>query len=121
MNIEDEVKLLQKRLAEIDLHSHGSSAGMSFLVLKLDNLKIKMYQETQHANPHVHIDYGKNTHVASYCIKSGERLVGELSRKYDKTISSWVLSNQPKLNNLWQQAQLGRDTSKIIAEIRENT
>jgi len=121
MSIEGDVKQLQRRLAEIDFYSQQSSAGMSFLVLKLDNLKIKMYQEKQHSNPHVHIDYGKNTHAASYCVNSGNRLVGSLSKKYDKTVKSWVLENQTELQNLWKQAQLGNDTSQIISEIRENT
>ena len=103
MNFLAEAEELQKSMAEVDLYSRPSCGGMEFLVLKLNNLKIKMYQEKGHQSPHVHIDYGKQTHTASYSINTGELLVGSMNRKYDKRIKEWVVNNQTKLDLLWSE------------------
>ena len=120
-NWKEKAELLQKRLAEVDLYIRSSSQGMSFLVLKLEYIKIKMYQEAGHKNPHIHIDYGKNEHCASYCLKSMNRLAGNLNKKYDKKIKEWISENQNDLNLLWLETQAGNGTSAIVAEIRKNT
>ena len=86
MSIENKIESLQKDLSLVDLLSKRSSGSGSneFLVMKLQDMKLKMYQEKRHSSPHLHIDYGKNKHAASYAIHSGERLAGSLERKYDK-------------------------------------
>lgn len=112
---------LQKRFAEVDLFSRSNSNGMELLVLKLDNLRIKMYQEQGHSHPHIHIDYGKSHHIASYSILNGTRLAGSLSKKYDRNVSEWVLNNKDVLEELWHEIQKGNKTEVIIANIRKNT
>lgn len=67
------------------------------LVLKHENIKIRMYQETQHAKAHFHVDYGRNNHVATYAIDTGERIEGTLDRKYDKSVSTWAKANRENL------------------------
>lgn len=123
MNIEKETEILQDELSLIDMLSAPSSGsrGLQFLVKKLGNIKIKMYQETGHSMPHIHIDYGHNNHMASYDINNGNRLAGNLNKKYDKKIRAWVEKNQAELVSLWNNAQDGNNVEMLIAEIKGNT
>ncbi|HEY5130065.1 MAG TPA: hypothetical protein VIJ35_22745 [Bradyrhizobium sp.] len=76
MELED----LQYRLGEIDLLTRPSRSGgknlIEFLVVELEGIaiKIRMDGDRNHARPHIHIDYGKKRHAASYAIDNGERL-----------------------------------------------
>ena len=88
--------------------------------MKMQNIKIKIYQEKGHATPHLHIDYGKENHTASYSILDSQRLVGNLNRKYDKKVQDWVTKNQNLLFSLWNDIQKGIQTDRIIAEIQGN-
>ena len=110
-------------MALVDLMTRpGNGRGWTeFLVKELLDIKIKMYQEKGHAKPHVHIDYGIDKHAASYAIPEGTRLVGNLSRKYDKSIGLWIQENQELLLQLWSQAQEGKPIESIILQIRERT
>ena len=81
MNLKMELEDLQYRLGEIDLLTRPSRSGgknlIEFLVVELEDIaiKIQMYGDRNHARPHIHIDYGKKRHAASYAIDNGERLV----------------------------------------------
>lgn len=114
---------LQDRLALVDLMTRpgGGNGWIEFLVKKLLDVKIKMYQEKKHARPHVHIDYGPERHAASYSIPEGTRLVGELSSKYDQAIGVWIQENQELLLQLWRQAQEGKPIESIISQIEDRT
>lgn len=124
MDFISEIKQLQKCLAEVDLYSaprHQSSSGFTeFLVLKFQNLKIKMYQEKGHAMPHLHIDYGKSHHVASFSIKPAKRIEGSLSTKYDRTISEWISSNHDALVEIWKKLQDGGDPETLLPKLKES-
>ncbi len=111
---------LQKRLAEIDLHTRPSAGGgwVEFLVIKFDDLKVKMYQEKGHQLPHLHIDYGKRHHVAAYSIQDGVIIEGNLARKYDKVVQSWILENEEALLKLWNIAQDGGHRDVILGELK---
>ena len=119
MDIQQEAKELQRQLAMVDLVTRPSrpSGGYEFLVIKLGDLKIKMYLEKGHNKPHVHVDYGSKNHVASYSIDPTERLVGNLSSKYEKTIVSWIEARQAALLELWKVTQRGEDNSALVANL----
>ena len=123
MDFDNEARELQDELALIDMLSRPGSGGRytEFLVKKLQNMKIKMYQETGHSMPHVHIDYGNQNHSASYSINRCEKLAGNLDRKYDAKVKGWIQNNQSKLLNLWENTQSGQSVENIIAEIQGNT
>ena len=121
MKLSKEVVDLQKSLAKIDLYSSSGSSGMGFLVLKLESIKIKMYQEPGHKLAHIHIDYGTDIHTASYSIKPPERLEGNLNKKYNKEIISWVAKNESALMQLWSECQKGNEVENIIAKIQSKT
>ena len=58
--LEAKLKLLQHDLAQIDLitasYNQSSSDSLELLLMKLKEIKLKMYQERGHFMPHIHID-----------------------------------------------------------------
>lgn len=42
------------------------------------------------------------------------RIEGNLSTKYDKVVSEWVLLHRDKLIETWKQLQAGDDVTKLI-------
>ena len=120
MGLEEETQLLQDDFAMIDMLTQSKSGSRydEFLVKKTQNIKIKMYQEQGHATPHVHIDYGHNTHTACYAIKDGNRLAGNLNKKYDQKVIEWININHEQLLLLWCSAQNGEEYETIIANLR---
>ena len=80
--MDETIDALQDAFTHVDLLTRPASRpGLTeFLVIKKQNLKIKMYQEQGHPEPHVHIDYGCHNHVASFSVSDGERLCGNLDR-----------------------------------------
>lgn len=120
MELNESIELLHNRLALIDLMSKQSSRnGLEFLILKKEKMKIKMYQEIGHSMPHVHIDFGELEHQASYSIKDEKRLVGDLPKKYEKELLSWIAENKSSLLTLWSEAQAGKPTDELILAIKE--
>lgn len=121
MELESEVSGLQRQLAQVDLLTgptpRRNKDALEFLLLKRGNLKFKMYQEPGHSLPHIHIDYSRESHVASYAIDPTARLVGTLDRKYDSMVIEWISSHKEKLLNLWAVAQVGSETSNLVIEL----
>jgi len=84
------------------------------LLIKRGKIKLKIYQEQGHLRPHFHVDYGAQTHVASYAIDNGERLDGNLHKKFDGEVSSWATINRTSLLNIWSTLQAGYDVQPYI-------
>ena len=103
----DELKKLQNELAFLDLLG-GRSDVMELKVFTLQPMKLKIYQEKKHPMSHLHIDYGKNNHAASYSIQKGTRIEGGLPNKYDKKVTAWILKNQVLLLEIWDEIQQGK-------------
>ena len=122
MTLEEELKLLQHRLALVDLQvvlqAMARDGILPLLVMKLKALKVKMYQEAGHRLPHVHIDYGPRHHVASYSISEPKRLAGTLDAKYDREVVGWIAGCRDKLLELWRSVQSGRYPSVVIGELK---
>lgn len=121
MDFEAEAKELQRQLATVDLLTRpvrgGRQNSLELLLLKRGELKVKMYQEPGHALPHVHIDYGRKNHVASYSIDPAERLVGNLDKKYERVIAEWIDARKTVLLELWRTTQAGGDASALIVAL----
>jgi Domain of unknown function (DUF4160) len=119
---------LEKELAElqdafmIDLFTRparpNNAAWMELLIKKLQAIKIRMDGNKNHTRPHVHIDYGKEYHVASYAIDTGDRLVGNLDTKYDRAAREWIAGNRVKLFEAWELMQAGKTADPIAYELR---
>lgn len=121
MPLDKEISELQRLLAQKDLTSEPQKTGnrgfTDFLLAKRKNLKYKIYQEIGHTMPHIHIDYGNRNHVASYAIKTGKRLEGNLPKKYDSDISSWLLRNRDQLLKIWESLQAGNDLGDLTGKL----
>ena len=118
------LKNLQSSLANIDLLTRSSSASShifpEFLVSKLENIKIKIYQEQKHPLPHIHIDYAKRLHVASFSINPATMIDGSIDKKYEKSITDWITTNKGMLLKIWAEAQSGGNPGSLIAELENN-
>ncbi|MCL5779201.1 DUF4160 domain-containing protein [Limibaculum sp. FT325] len=115
----EEAEALQDSLALIDLLSHPSSSNAATLVIKkLERLRVRMDGTKNHGRPHVHIDYGKQLHFASYAIDTGERLAGNLKTAYDKTVREWINKNRQKLVVAWEAIQGGTIPENTLAELK---
>jgi hypothetical protein len=118
--LETEIKQLQQELAIVDLITRPRVAAlgdaMELLLVRLRELKVKMYQETGHG-PHLHIDYGQHNHVASYSIHDPKRLAGTLDTKYDRAVLDWIAENRDKLLDIWKTMQSGTDPSGLIGDL----
>jgi Domain of unknown function (DUF4160) len=121
MAIKDTVSELQRQLAQVDLLNDASRCGdgdaFELLLLKRDKLKFKMYQESKHKSPHIHIDYGHYNHVASYLINPAIRLKGDLERRYDKTVIDWISTNREILLAIWADIQTGAEVRQLLIEL----
>jgi hypothetical protein len=121
MDLAGELEELQRDLAQVDLLTTPSRSGQagsnSFLLLKRGDLKFKMYQESGHGLPHIHIDYGRHKHAASYCIDPSNRLAGNLDRKYDRSVTEWISSRKEKLLAVWALVQAGGDPEPLTLEL----
>lgn len=119
MSLEYEFDELQRLFAQKDLltePSRSSRSGfMEILLAKRKNMKIKIYQEKGHHLPHIHIDYGRQQHAASYAIETGERIEGNLPRKYDNDVSNWLEQNRDKVLEIWQSLQAGMPHEPLLA------
>jgi hypothetical protein len=117
----DKLKNLQRSLAEVDLLTkprRASNHGFTeFLVMKLENIKIKMYQEQKHSLPHIHIDYANKNHAASFSIDPPNKIEGSIDKKYEKAITQWLTTNKEMLLKIWAEAQSGGNPNNLIAEL----
>lgn len=121
MELDEVCRKLQERFAMRDFFTEKRprprSGSLDVLLIKKNNMKLKIYQETGHQLPHIHIDYGKKTHVASYSIETGERLEGSLSRRFDKDVVSWLSDNRERVLEIWNALQKGEDHEGLISEL----
>ncbi|WP_421636541.1 DUF4160 domain-containing protein [Enterobacter ludwigii] len=121
MNLDEEFYELQRLFAQKDLltEKRRSSGGgfMEILLVKRQSMKIKIYQEKGHQLPHIYIDHGKQAHAASYAIQSGDRIEGDLPKKYDSDVSSWLGRNRDKILEIWNALQAGAPYEPLIAEL----
>ncbi|MFV3368449.1 DUF4160 domain-containing protein [Pseudomonas sp. NY15435] len=118
--VEKEAADLQRSLATVDLITRPSRGDrfLELLVLKLKRLEIRMHPD-HHARAHVHIDYGKERHAASFAVDTGERLIGKMPSKYDKDIRDWILKNNTELMKLWSALKDGKAHEEILASLKE--
>lgn len=121
MNLTDLASRLQNELGMVDLLTRpprSNQGSMELLVIKLDRLKIKIYQERRHSLPHIHIDYGKQHHVASFSIDPPARIEGQLGSKYEKSVQEWLICNKDALIALWTALQAGDSPDALVTELQ---
>lgn len=116
--MEEQGVALQKDLAMIDMLSAPSRGGgdIGFLLMRLQPLVLRMGSD-HHARAHIHIDYGRERHTASFAVDTGERLAGRLPQKYDKKVASWIERNRPALQNAWDELKAGKDPRTNLVDL----
>ena len=125
-SLEQLAEELQAELARVDFLARKQSRRnlppgsyvAELLVLRLDLIKIKIYQEKGHGLPHVHVDYGKQHHVASYSIDPVKRLEGDLHSKYEQAVTKWIESHKSNLVQLWSTLQAGKPTAELVMTLQ---
>lgn len=100
------------RLSDVDTDIAGKR------VKTLKGIRIRMDGSRNHKRPHVHVDYGKEYHTASYAIDNGGRIAGELEGKYDGEVSIWIAKCRPQLLRAWKLTQAGQNADVVICELR---
>lgn len=124
LDLEEQLKALQYALARVDFFTAPEGAGdndfMRLVVMQLLYTRITIDGDRKHARPHIHVDYEKKKHAATYAIDSGERIVGKIATKYDKEVRNFVLHEKvnPKLRLIWSQVQAGKDPKPFISELK---
>lgn len=125
MALEKELAALQDVLAAVDLNERSlryrnGRPLVEFLVKTLQPIQIRMDANKNHRRPHVHVDYGKLHHVASYAIDNGERLVGTLDTKYDRKVRVWIGDHKTKLLQVWELTQAGQDAKPFVCQLLQD-
>ena len=113
---------LQQRLGTIPDSSqalHAREHFSAYLIRRIYALKIKMYQESGHALPHIHIDHGHgDNHSASYSIDPPGRLEGHLDARSELIVLDWLASNKEGSLQAWQSLQDGSPNYTLLAELK---
>ena len=111
---------LQVDMAYVDLFtpSFRGERGLELTVLEKQNIRLKIDGNGNHARPHLHVDYGRLYHSASYALDNGERLAGNLQRKYDKAVTRWIDEHRDKLLHVWRGVRDGTNVDQAVSELK---
>jgi hypothetical protein len=118
-SIKKELTELQHEFAESDWLARPHTPGLvTFIVYELQDIKIRMDGDKNHGRPHIHVQYGKDPHAASYAIDNGKRLAGDLPSRYDRMVREFIGTTRPKLKEIWDFTQAGKSTDALVGELR---
>ncbi len=118
VTIQNALSILQNNMATRDLFSNNSpnsGQGLELLLKKHLELKIRMDANLNHFRAHLHIDYGKNRHIASYAIDNGELLAGKAT--YNSEVQPWIAEHRPNLLLVWKDLRGKGADETIVAEL----
>lgn len=116
-NVIQELEILFEEYDRI-ISKKGPDSSIHFLLGKLNSaIELRMYQETNHAVPHIHIDYKSRKHSASYEIETGRLLVGTAKKKDSLVVKLWIQNHKEKLLALWNECQAGKDISEQLKDL----
>lgn len=117
-NLHEALRALQDRLAIVDMLSRPSRGNdLELLLKKLEPIRLTMDGDNRHPRPHIHLDYGKSKHSATFAIDNGKRIEGNVPVKYDAAIESWILNNQTTLLEVWKGMRAGGDYSPLVTQL----
>ena len=96
--------------------AHRGSGGIRYRLADPVPFVLRMDANRNHSRPHIHLDCGREHHIASYAIDSGKRLAG--TAKYDKPVKIWIEENRELLSEIWRLTRDGPQPEALISEIR---
>jgi hypothetical protein len=111
---------LQDQMASLDLlwePSHGN--GLELLLKKHKLLALKMDGNRNHGRPHLHLDYHRKKHMASYAIDNGQLLAGDGT--YDGVVQPWIAQNRINLIKVWNDIRGSGPDLVIVAQLQAST
>lgn len=122
--LNERLKSLQEKMTQLDKHElkkkrAANRSTFEFIINKSNPITLRMDTNQNHQRPHIHLDYGKERHVASYAIDTGECLAGNASI-YNKEVSVWITKNRDLLITVWEITRSAPQPSDIIAELKES-
>jgi hypothetical protein len=114
--IQNILEELQQLLASADLKVRKKRKDFRIELARKLNMKFRM-EPDQHHRAHVHIQYGKENHKASYAVDNGELLAGSLPTYQEKVVVKWISDHSETLDRLWVTLKRGEDHSPLIREL----
>lgn len=114
--MDKQLKKLQDKFAKADLLTRSGIPGsLEVLIKKLLPLEFRIEQDPNHSkSPHIHINYGREKHVASYRLIDGVRIIGNLESKYDRIVREWIMDNNAALMEIYKNIQSGNEKEYVI-------
>lgn len=112
---------LQNEMAMHDLlgASRGSrTLGAELLLIKQKKLALRMDGNKNHPRAHIHIDYHRDHHLASYAIDTGERLAG--AGTYDRVVTPWIGRHRADLMIVWNGIRGSGPDSVTVALLNQS-
>ena len=118
--LQKELRLLKAQFLLIEKLEEKSQGGYEekYLVLKYENLKVKIDACKNHKRPHLHVDYGSTFHAISIAIDTCEVLAGSLPSKYLNKIQPWVIKNQEPLQKIWDALMNSANPDSLLLELQ---
>lgn len=108
---------MRDKLASMFTARPSSRAFMpELLVLELSDLKLRMDGNLNHYRAHLHVDYRKQRHVATYAIDTGKRLIGDRT-PYDDDISAWIGKHRADLQKVWDDMRGSGYSELTVAQL----
>lgn len=114
--LQDALGKLQEQMALIDLLRKPAGKGMELLLKKHLLLALRMDGSRNHARAHLHVDYHRTKHLASYAIDNGDLLAGD--GMYSSVVRPWIAAHRDDLMRVWSEIRgMGADMA-VVAELR---
>lgn len=108
---------LQDQMATLDMmREPGQGDGMELLLKKHLLLVLKMDGNRNHQRAHLHLDYHRRKHMASYAVDNGELLAGDGS--YSSVVQPWIARHRLDLVRVWNSIRGGGADPVIVARLQ---
>lgn len=109
--------ILQDQMALIDLiRKPTESSGLELVLKRHLLLAIRIDGNLTHERAHIHLDYHRTKHMASYAIDTGELLAGDSS--YSSAVQPWIAKHRRNLMRVWKGIRGAGVDPKIVAQLR---
>ena len=100
----------------IDLLRKPTGKGLELLLKKHLLLVLKMDGNRNHARAHLHVDYHRTKHLASYAINNGDLLAGD--GVYSSVVQPWIAAHRNDLMRVWNGIRGEGADATVVAQLR---
>ena len=117
--LQDGLVILQDRMAMVDMRSRptlGRGDALEVLLKEHRLLRLKMDGNLNHARAHLHIDYHRTRHLASYAIDNGELLAGDGT--YNGVVQPWIEQHRAELMRVWKGIRTAEVDDAVVGQLK---